>query len=364
MKNQIPIYVISTKRTPERRLYIQRQLDALGLEYKIIDAIDKYNLISRTYRSHIADLLDIDKSFMSFIEHLVSRILRKKKSEASIPLSKLVKSRLGILAVLLSHIKIYNLMSKNNIDEACILEDDITLLPSFSQTLEAIPKLSWDILLLASTPSPEARGWLQNKSPYEFISIKAKKNNTLVKRWFGDNSDIKYLLKEYGFNEYQYPNQSEIIAKALQKCNGMFNVLTKGHFLVKANKDLIFYIPYIEQHISSHLGGLADITKSERINDYHCIAPPRAQPHAAMAYCVKKSATEKWKQIVFNKEGLWGVDMFYWELYHGEGVRVRLITPPCVTTAFHYLIYSASCDALPGERYKTLLPQLMQLCNE
>ena len=42
----LPIYIISLKRTPERRLYMQRQLDALNLNYQFVEAIDKYDLYS------------------------------------------------------------------------------------------------------------------------------------------------------------------------------------------------------------------------------------------------------------------------------------------------------------------------------
>ena len=85
-----PIYVISLKRAPERKLYIQRQLDALNLNYQVVDAIDKRDLRSPQYRAEVADLLGIDKTLVeirgtsySFRSHL---------------------------ACALSHVKAYNLM--------------------------------------------------------------------------------------------------------------------------------------------------------------------------------------------------------------------------------------------------------------
>ena len=37
---KIGIYVISLKRAKERRIYIKKHLDALNLEYIIVDAVD------------------------------------------------------------------------------------------------------------------------------------------------------------------------------------------------------------------------------------------------------------------------------------------------------------------------------------
>ena len=59
-----PIYVISLKRTPERRLHIQRQLNALNLDYSIVDAIDKHDLGFPQYQAEVADLLGIDKTII------------------------------------------------------------------------------------------------------------------------------------------------------------------------------------------------------------------------------------------------------------------------------------------------------------
>ena len=360
MKNHIPIYVISTKRTPERRLYIQRQLDALGLEYKIIDTIDKHDLVSKTYRSYIANFIGIDKSA---IENLASFIFKGMRIQSLMPLNKKIQSYLGMMATSLSHIEIYNLMLKNNVNEACILEDDVTLLPSFYQTLEAAPKLSWDILLLTSTPPLYVRDWLQNKGLYKFIGIKSKNIGILVKQRIENNSNIEFFLKEYGFNEHQYPNQSKVIAKTLQKFNDMSNALTKEHFLVIANDRFMLFDHFIKRYITTLLGGLTDRAKLKSIDNYHCIAPPRAWPRSAMAYCVKKSAAEKWKQVVLNSSKLRGIDMFYGQLYL-EGVQVRLVTPPCATGTFNYMIYSTSYNILPEDQYQILPSQLIQLSKD
>ena len=143
-----PIYVINLKRTPERRLYIQRQLDALGLKYEFVDVddIDKYEMKSKAYRLRIARSLGIDKSL---IENKYAAIIDHAKTEKD---KNWENANLGQLAIVLNHIKIYDLMVENDVEWACILEDDARLLPTFAEVLKIAPKLEWDILLLASQP--------------------------------------------------------------------------------------------------------------------------------------------------------------------------------------------------------------------
>ena len=151
MNPSTPIYIISLSRTPERRLHMQRQLDVLGLEYQFVDAIDKFDLESKTYRMRIAQSLDIEESTL------------ENKYAAIINYMKTQENGCGQLANTLSHIKIYNLMVKKNIDRVCILEDDATLLPTFLEVLEITPKLEWDILLLASQPTDFRLTLIQKK---------------------------------------------------------------------------------------------------------------------------------------------------------------------------------------------------------
>ena len=144
-----PIYVINLKRTPERGLHIQRQLDALGLEYEFVDVddIDKYEMESKAYRMRIAQSLGIDESLL---ENKYAAIMDHAKTEKN---KNWGNANLGSLAIALSHIRIYDSMVKNGIERACILEDDATLLPTFPEVLKIAPELEWDILLLASQPS-------------------------------------------------------------------------------------------------------------------------------------------------------------------------------------------------------------------
>ena len=100
-----PIYIINLKRTPERKLYMQRQLDALNLNYRFIEAIDKYDLVSKTYRATIARQLDIPESQMESLyeDHAKSRISTDKELRLA--------RGLGVLGCLLSHVKVYNIIS-------------------------------------------------------------------------------------------------------------------------------------------------------------------------------------------------------------------------------------------------------------
>ena len=111
----IPIYIINLRRTPERRLQIQRQLDACGLEYRFIEAVDTYDLN--------ADELN----------------------------GLSLRDGVNALACTLSHIKCYDEIIKNKHPIACILEDDAELLPSFPDVLSSkkLQNKNWEILLLA-----------------------------------------------------------------------------------------------------------------------------------------------------------------------------------------------------------------------
>ena len=119
----IPIYIISLRRTPERRLHIQRQLDAYNLKYRVIEAVDAYN-----FQEPELKVLDIEN-----------------------PYQEDNTDRLSTLGCLLSHIEFYNQVIQNNHKIACVLEDDAKLLPSFLDVLnsEKLQQKKWGILLLA-----------------------------------------------------------------------------------------------------------------------------------------------------------------------------------------------------------------------
>ena len=128
--NSYPIYVISLKRTPERRLYMQRQLDALNLDYQCVDAIDSHDLKSPEYQAEVFDSLGIDGYITKFNEH--------------------INRKIGKASCIFSHMKAHRLMMKHNYSAACVLEDDVRISPDFAGILRLAQKKSWDLLMLSS----------------------------------------------------------------------------------------------------------------------------------------------------------------------------------------------------------------------
>ena len=210
MNPSTPIYIISLSRTPERRLHMQRQLDTFGLEYEFVDVddIDKHELESRAYRMRIAQSLGIEESLL---ENKYAAIVNHVKTEKD---KNWKNENLGSLVIALSHIRIHNLMVRHDIEWACILEDDATLLPTFPKVLEIAPKLEWDILLLASQPSDFPSTVIKKKF-IKRIRIFDKDILFLSHRRINNaNSSeqkaylIKRLSDEYGFNSNLYSKQS------------------------------------------------------------------------------------------------------------------------------------------------------------
>ena len=117
MKTQIPIYIISLNRTPERRLSMQRQLDSLGLDYQWIEAVD-----AQDFKPAELEGLDLEDEYQP-----------------------------GAMACLLSHVKCYERAIQNKHRVVCVLEDDAELLPTLPDILNSgeLHKEGWELLLLA-----------------------------------------------------------------------------------------------------------------------------------------------------------------------------------------------------------------------
>ena len=120
------IFVINLKRSPERKANISKQLDDLALDYQYIEAIDgtqfkPYEVVEK-YGEQVFYTNSYNKQRMT----------------------------LGSLGCLLSHIKFYELMIRDNIPVACVLEDDAELSPRFPEVLKSrtLQKVSWGTLLL------------------------------------------------------------------------------------------------------------------------------------------------------------------------------------------------------------------------
>ena len=356
MTNFPPIYVVNLKRTPERRLHMQRQLDALGLEYEFVDAIDKYGLESKTYRKQAAQLLGIDESL---IEKKYAAIVDHAKTEKK---KNWENANLGPLAVSLSHIKTYNLMVKNGVEWACIVEDDATLLPTFLEVLRIAPQLEWDILLLASRHSDSslARHLAQTRLKTlsllkKFIKYSLFLGSRLTK---SDGSkqrtySLKNLLEVYDANPHLYPMQAERIAQIYEEYDIKYKEIIKTlmlgslHlFLVKHERERIYKTHQklhgcLLSYTSIQFGALPEKNSLESINEHHRFAKPKYCPLTTTAYLINQRAAMKWKRGALAPNIL-ALDQIPWELYKNEQVKLRIVTPPCATATYSYLAHSAN----------------------
>ena len=284
-----PIYIINLKRNPERKLYIQRQLDAFNLNYQFVNAVDKYDLASQKYRTTLAHQLGIK-------EYNFERMYEKLDTN---------------FACSLSHIKVYNLMIEKNIARACILEDDGYLLSSFPKILTRAEKIPWDILMLSSqikyTREKIKEYIYSNKWRHTFLDIIYEKKFGLHIKHLILLKTIKYIMlhlkKEKQLNTAW---TCEIGALPLGK-KSSWHKLASNHYVAR---------PYIDL--------LSD--------DYNLTS--------GMAYMLTHTAAAKWKQVATSIP-VKAIDKIPIELYLKENLDLWIITLPCVIAARNYLIYSA-----------------------
>ena len=332
--NACPIYVINLKRTPERKLYMQRQLDAMNLNYSFVDAIDKYDLQSSAYRAEISRLLDIDQV---------------------IPTS--------IRACALSHVKVYNLMIKHNEQVACILEDDAVLSPDFPEILNASLKRHWDILLLASHSrtmrhiiaiNPDIK-----KNIEKFPDIDCSLFSRLRKiKWFRrllplapDLSPISQtrldwtsipklkwcllmllshskilndLLFKYLLNFYRLKME-----KQLQRKEQKF--LNSNPFMSYKNKEKYNYL-----YIASRVGALPVRNSQQTLYGDYDIATLSEPAVLSTGYLLNLSMANKCRELINYRIKI-PVDYIFWLLQRKYDIQLKIVTPPCATTSLTYL---------------------------
>jgi glycosyl transferase, family 25 len=122
----VPTYVINLARSVDRRAHITAELKKAGLGYEIITGVDGRNL----------DLND---------PTLVDPLLLERDPFAA-----------GTTGCALSHQQVYRRMIADGVDEALVLEDDVTLPADLASLAEAVAgELKGAELALLSCDSPE-----------------------------------------------------------------------------------------------------------------------------------------------------------------------------------------------------------------
>ncbi len=359
-----PIYIINLRRNPERRLYMQRQLDAFGLDYSFVevDVFDKYELESKAYRIRVASMLEIDEQAL---ENKYATVIDDVKNHRRNKYHELAS-----LAIGLSHIKVHNLMIENNHAMACILEDDAKLLPTFPEVLKTAPDLEWDILQFCHQPSYFlfAPFLIRHFSRIGFLKFPN------LRLFFSKNYDDidRRIIREYGFAERKYSKPVTYITKTMQLYRNRHKSIIKSLipeiiisiFIPGIIRKFLFSksqlqinnigqtIGLLKLNTTIELGMFPEEPNSTLITEHHCIAKPRRKIVSTTAYLVRQSAIAQWKQELLSENPL-GVDQIPWQLYKNEQVKLRIISPPCATATYGYLKYTTRCSDIHFNVNKT-----------
>ena len=322
-----PIYVINLKRVPERRLYMQRQLDALNLDYRIIDAIDKYDLLSKEYRVKIANQLGISDSWM---EEAYKRYKISTGNADGLPRK-------------LSHIKVFNMMKKDNIPMACILEDDAFLSPDFPKVLRDSQKISWDALQLSSDSRILYDSLVRiiatcpGSSPFP--------NHPLISLLRG--------FRELGLYALRLPLHTawRIVATVTE----IIYETTIGYFyfLVVGKSNRRYYgwrirtfiyrkgaHYYIGMYYARKIGSLPSWNKKlwHKLGFKYRIVTLQGTTGSTTGYMITLKMANTFKQAI-TTEHIPLID----HLFHGaakESMKSYVLSPPCVWSTLRYLLYS------------------------
>ena len=331
-----PIYIINLKRSPERKLHIQRQLDALNLNYEFVEAIDKYDLKSKAYRAEIANQLDIDETDMELLYKA---------------------GFIGTVACLLSHIKAQDLVVKNNARYACILEDDAHILSTFPNMLTVAEKVPWDVLMLSSQTRYIRRilrefycsrsfsfihkliryeKYYPELNPFTARSIAIKFSQLVLER-LQNKMNIKTFQKSGYYTEDQKLQRSIMhlaceIGGLPDQNRRSWNKVMRGHYICT---------PYKGRKTSEKYPS-PFLTQSMKLSQNHFAMA------SAMAYMLTPSAACKWKQkaILSVKETgrLLQIDCTPFELYQKNDLSLYIVIPPCVRASYRFLVYSLQAE--------------------
>lgn len=124
--DKLPIWVLNLERSPERRAFIEALLNTLKLDYEIVNAVDGLKLTSE-------DIL------------LYSRKDAMRCSEREL--------NLGEIGCALSHVRMWQRIIDENINQVLIFEDDILIGEMMLRVLEVLDKLpkDWEFVNFATS---------------------------------------------------------------------------------------------------------------------------------------------------------------------------------------------------------------------
>ena len=315
--NSCPIYVINLKRNPERRLYMQRQLDALNLDYQFVDAIDIYDLKSPEYQAEVFDLLGIDGYMTKFNEH--------------------INREIGKAACIFSHMKAHRLMMRHNRSAACVLEDDVEILPGFGGILRVAQEKSWDILMLASRSRAVASILRSNLSIQESKAEFPEINCSLYPKL----RRIKFSRKLFPLIPTFCSLSWTVIPKLEQY---WLELPSKSKIVKKLFSNFINTTGWrIGPYISCKTGALPVGSSQRALYRNYDIAIPAEMPNLGMAYLLTADTVNKYKDNfskMIDSGKIPSADHF-WKLSKDYNLKLRILTPPCATAPQVYLRYSS-----------------------
>ncbi len=314
MNTDIPIYVISLRRLPERRLSVQRQLDALNLKYQIIEAFDGRDFFSKDYR------LKVVREF-GMNEDAIEKNLSTWSS----------------YAILFSHIKAYNLMIRNNVPLACILEDDIDISPVFPEILNNVQQFPWDILMLANHSDSVVR--LTNT----LAGIMVHRSHLALCRRL-----ISYYVHSPRLSLKQHLIAMQCAFNVIKRRWHLYpySIIRNSSFDI--NKAVINFKDINEresfwQYYASKMGAAFSHDKAfkHHITDNYYVASKLPEYcKGGMGYMLRLEAALRWKkEALTDKHG--DIDFIPRILAERNDVRLSIVTPPCITALYRYLSCSA-----------------------
>ena len=279
-----PVYVINLKRAPERKLNIQRQLDAFDLSYQFIEAVDGFELYDKDYRTAAAEQAGIDKSEMEYLHNSNNW-------------------HGGKIGCQLSHLKVYNLMIKNNIPIACVLEDDAYLMPTFPKMLTISQEVPYEVLMF---------------SHYSRMFL------NLIEPLKSGYSRPRFLYKLMRYKKY-YPQLNSYIVRLM--------ILKTLSFYFER-----FFTGQVKCAYTSRIGAIPETDKSSwhKTSFKHYITRPHSSNiliASSMGYMLTLQGAIKWK-----KEGLSDtIDRIPYNLYQKGEINLRILVPPCALMLDKYL---------------------------